>query len=60
MERTGGRTRDIRFYSPKNNEIVCLHSKWARDYTKYLETQTWVQSYEAGHPLPLLCCDEMG
>lgn len=51
MERTGERTRDIRFYSSKNNDIVCLHSKWARDYAKWLETQPWVQSYEAGCPL---------
>lgn len=51
MERTGERTRDIRFYSSKNGDIVCLHSKWARDYAKWLETQPWVQSYEAGCPL---------
>lgn len=51
MERLGERTRDIRFYSPKNNEIVCLHSKWARDYAKCLEDQPWVQSYEASCPL---------
>lgn len=51
MERTGERTRDIRFYSSKNNDIVCLHSKWARDYAKWLEAQPWVQNYEAGCPL---------
>lgn len=51
MERLGERTRDIRFYSPKNNEIVCLHSKWARNYAKWLEEQAWVQSYQAGCPL---------
>lgn len=51
MERSDVRTRDIRFYSPKNNEIVCLHSKWARDYAKWLEEQPWVQSYEASRPL---------
>ena len=51
MERAGERTRDIRFYSAKNNEIVCLHSKWARDYARGLETQPWVSSYEAGFPL---------
>lgn len=28
MERLGERTRDIRFYSNKNGDIVCLHSKW--------------------------------
>lgn len=51
MERAGERTRNIRFYSQKNNEIVCLHSKWARDYAKWLETQPWVSSYEASFPL---------
>ena len=51
MERTGERTRDIRFFSNKNGDIVCLHSKWVRDYAKWLETQPWVQSYEAGCPL---------
>ena len=51
MERLGERTRDIRFYSPKNNEVVCLHSKWARDYAKWLEEQPWVQSYQARCPL---------
>lgn len=51
MERSDARTRDIRFYSPKNNEIVCLHSKWARDYAKWLEEQPWVQSYQASCPL---------
>lgn len=51
MERAGERTRNIRFYSPKNNEIVCLHSKWARDYARWLETQPWISSYEAGLPL---------
>ena len=51
MERTGERTRDIRFFSAKNNDIVCLHSKWARDYAKWLETQPCVQNYEAGCPM---------
>ena len=51
MERAGERTRNIRFYSQKNNEIVCLHSKWARDYARWLETQPWISSYEAGLPL---------
>lgn len=51
MERTGERTLDIRFYSNKNGDIVCLHSKWARDYAKWLEEQPWVQSYQVGCPL---------
>lgn len=51
MERSDARTRDIRFFSPKNNEIVCLHSKWARNYAKWLEEQPWVKSYDTGCPL---------
>ena len=51
MERTGERTRDIRFYSNKNGDIVCLHSKWARNYARWLEEQAWVQSYQVGCPL---------
>lgn len=51
MERTGERTRDIRFYSSKNGDIVCLHSKWARNYAKWLEAQPWVQCYQTGYPL---------
>lgn len=31
--------------------MVCVHSQVARDYTKYLETQDCVKSYEAGVPL---------
>lgn len=51
MERSDARTRDIRFYSAKNGDIVVIHSKWARDYAKWLETQPWVQNYEASCPL---------
>ena len=51
MERLGERTRDIRFYSNKNRDIVCLHSKWARNYARWLEEQAWVQSYQVGCPL---------
>ena len=53
MERSDARTRDIRFYSHKNGDIVILHSKWARDYAKWLEEQSWVQSYETCHTLRL-------
>lgn len=51
MERPGRKTRDIRFFSEKNDEIVCLHSQWARDYARGLEQETWIQSYEANVPL---------
>lgn len=51
MERAGRKTRDIQFFSEKNGRMVCLHSPAARDYAKYLEKQSWVESYEAGVPL---------
>ena len=51
MERAGKKTRDIQFYSEKNGRMVCLHSPAARDYAKYLEEQSWVESYDAGAPL---------
>ena len=31
--------------------MICLHSRHARDYAKYLEVQSWVERYEAGLPL---------
>ena len=51
MDKAGIKTRDIRFFSNKNDQIICIHSKWARDYAKYLEQQPWVQSYQAVVPL---------
>ena len=51
MDKAGMKTRDIRFFSSKNNQVICIHSKWARDYAKYLEQQPWVQSYPAVVPL---------
>lgn len=51
MERLGVKTRDIRFFSAKNDCIVCVHSRQARDYAKYLEDQSWVAAYEPNFPL---------
>ena len=51
MEKIGQKTRDINFYSEKNSRMICLHSRPARDYAKYLEAQPWVERYEAGAPL---------
>lgn len=51
MEKLGQKTRSINFYSEKNGKMVCLHSRHARDYAKYLESQPWVERYEAGTPL---------
>ena len=51
MKKTGQKTRDIRFFSQKNGQMLCLHSRSARDYAKYLEEQAWVERYETGQPL---------
>lgn len=53
MEKAGMKTRDIQFFSEKNQTMVVTHTRWARDYAKYLEAQSWVSSYEAGVPLEL-------
>lgn len=46
MEKAGQKTRDIRFYSGKNSQMVCIHTRQAREYTRWLESQSWVESYE--------------
>ena len=51
MEKSGVKTRDIRFYSNKNNAMVCVHSQQARNYAKYLENADWVKSFHAGFAL---------
>ena len=51
MEKLGSKTRDIKFYSEKNQTMVMVHSKEARAYTKYLESMEQVASYVAGKPL---------
>lgn len=53
MEKAGVRTRDIQFFSEKNQRMVCVHSRRARDFAKYLERQPWVASYETCVPLDL-------
>ena len=53
MERAGLKTRDIQFFSKKNKRMVCVHTRRARDYAKYLEEQSWVTSYVTGCPLDL-------
>lgn len=53
MEKLGSKKRDIQFYSGKNGQIVRVHSSQARDYTKYLEEQGHIGSYEANYPLDI-------
>lgn len=53
MEKAKRRTRDIKFKSLKNKEVVCVHSQQARDYAAYLEIQDPVESYETNYPLDM-------
>ena len=51
MEKAGLKTRDIRFFSQKNNAMVCVHSQLACDFARSLEEAEWVESYTAGYAL---------
>lgn len=51
MERAAIRTRDIQFYSEKNQQMICVHSRQARDFAKHLEQQPWVKTYQTCVPL---------
>ena len=53
MERAGVRTRDIQFFSEKNQKMICIHSRKARDFARWLEEQSWVVGYETCVPLAL-------
>ena len=51
MEKAGKRTRDIRFYSAKNNTVVLVHTQAARDFARRLDADPHVKCYEPGCPL---------
>ena len=53
MEKAKEKTRDIKFYSEKNQAMICVHTAAAREYAKYLETQDGVERYETNYPLEL-------
>lgn len=53
MEKAGVRTRDIQFFSEKNQAMICVHSRRARDFVRWLEQQPWVKSYQTCVPLEL-------
>ena len=48
MRKSGVKTRDIRFFSEKNDTMLCVHTSLERDYAKLLEDQPWVERYETG------------
>ena len=51
MEKARVRTRDIQFWSEKNQSMICVHSRRARDFAKFLERQPWVKTYQTCVPL---------
>lgn len=53
MEKAGIRTRDIQFWSEKNQQMVCVHSRRARNFARWLEEQPWVKMYQTCVPLEL-------
>ena len=51
MKKYGRKTRDIVFFSAKNQTTLCVHTPQARRYAKLLEEDTRIRSYEVNHPL---------
>lgn len=51
MKKYGRKTRDIVFFSAKNQATLCVHTPQARRYAKLLEEDTRIRSYEVNHPL---------
>lgn len=47
MDKLGKKRRDISFRSIKNQRVICVHSREAREYARILELDDMVVSYEA-------------
>jgi len=47
MDKLGKKRRDISFRSIKNQKVVCVHSREAREYARILESDSEIVSYEA-------------
>lgn len=46
MDKLGKKRRDISFRSIKNQRVICVHSREAREYARILELDENVLSYE--------------
>lgn len=46
MDKLGKKRRDISFRSIKNQKVVCVHSREAREYARILESEPEILSYE--------------
>ena len=53
MEKANPKAREYRFFSQKNQKMVCLHSEQALAYARHLEDRLWVAAYNACVPLEL-------
>ena len=53
MEKAGTKTRDIKFFSQKNNAMMTVHTPVAQEFAQYLEEQPWVASYDTCVPLQM-------
>ena len=47
MDKVGKKCMDISFRSEKNQKVICVHSREAREYARILESDDMVVSYEA-------------
>ena len=46
MEKSKTKTRDILFFSKKNNRMMCVHTEQAREYAQRLEDSEDIACYE--------------
>ena len=53
MQKGKEKTRDIKFFSEKNQTMICVHTPEAREYAKSLEGQSDIGSYETNRVLEL-------
>lgn len=53
MNKAVGKWRDISFRSEKNQKVVCVHSREAREYARVLESDELVVTFEACYKLDL-------
>ena len=62
MNKSGQKTRDIKFRSKKNERVMVVHTENARCYAKYLEDRDEVVSYDVCvylNPGALDCIDRV-
>nr|WP_325193382.1 hypothetical protein [uncultured Oscillibacter sp.] len=53
MQKGKEKTRDIKFFSEKNQTMICVHTPEAREYAKSLEEQSGIKNYETNRVLEL-------